>query len=153
MSWLENRVPPPLVAALFAVVMWACSRGLPDLAIQVPGQRLVALSVLIAGAGVIAAAWARFISARTTVNPLRPETASSLVTSGVFSLTRNPMYLGLALALLAWVLWLGNGACALLLVGFVGYITRFQIAPEERAMLVNFGEEFEAYARRVRRWL
>ena len=75
------------------------------------------------------------------------------MTGGVFRLTRNPMYLGMALILAAWALWLGNAGGALLLAGFVAFIGRFQIAPEERALRAHFGEEFDAYARRVRRWI
>jgi protein-S-isoprenylcysteine O-methyltransferase Ste14 len=153
MSWFEKRIPPPLVAALFAAAMWLIARWLPELAFQFPGRKIVGVAAVAAGVVPVAAGVEKFIGARTTVNPLRPETASSLVTGGVFGLTRNPMYLGLALALFGWVLWLGNGACALLLAGFVGYITRFQIIPEERALRAHFGEPFEAYTRRVRRWL
>jgi protein-S-isoprenylcysteine O-methyltransferase Ste14 len=153
MSGLDKLIPPPLLAALFAAAMWLCARWLPDLTVQFTGQTIAAMAAVAAGVAPVAAAWAQFLQARTTANPIHPERASSLMTHGVFGLTRNPMYLGLALALFGWVLWLGNGACALLLVGFVGYITRFQIIPEERALRANFGEQFDAYARRVRRWL
>ena len=63
------------------------------------------------------------------------------------------MYLGMALVLAAWSLWLGDGGSAVLVAGFVAYISRFQIAPEERALRSVFGEDFEAYAKRVRRWV
>jgi protein-S-isoprenylcysteine O-methyltransferase Ste14 len=153
MSGLENRIPPPLVAAAFALAMWGASRGLPDLSAQFPGQRLAAASALAAGLAVIISAVAQFVRSRTTVDPLHPAAASKLVTGGVFRLTRNPMYLGMALILGAWALWLGNGMAAVLPLGFVAWITRFQIAPEERALRANFGDEFENYAQRVRRWL
>jgi protein-S-isoprenylcysteine O-methyltransferase Ste14 len=153
MSALDRRVPPPLLAILFAAAMWVAARLLPDLTVRFSGQALAAILALVAGVEAIAAAWAQFLQARTTVNPVHPERATSLMTGGVFGLTRNPMYLGLALALLGWMLWLGNGASALLLAGFVGYLTRFQIIPEERALRANFGEQFAAYARRVRRWI
>ena len=153
MSGLENRVPPPIVAAAFAVAMWAGARWLPEASVHFPGQAIAAGSALAAGLGVVAVAIGQFVRARTTVDPLHPAAASALVTGGIFQLTRNPMYLGMALALTAWALWLGNGAAALLLAGFVAYISRFQIAPEERALRAHFGDEFEAYAQRVRRWI
>lgn len=153
MSWLEHRIPPPLVGIAFAIAMAVAAGLLPWATVRLPGRDLVALSLLAAGAGVIAASLLQFIRARTTVNPLRPETASALVTGGVFRLTRNPMYLGMALILAAWALWLGNAVGALLLAGFVAYIGRFQIAPEERALRAHFGAEFDAYAQRVRRWI
>jgi protein-S-isoprenylcysteine O-methyltransferase Ste14 len=83
----------------------------------------------------------------------QPAAASSLVTGGIYRWTRNPMYLGMALALAGWGLYLGNFG-ALALVGlFVMYIDRYQIDPEERALTARFGDAFAAYRRRVRRWL
>jgi protein-S-isoprenylcysteine O-methyltransferase Ste14 len=152
-SRLENRLPPPIVAAAFAAMMWAAARWLAVLSISFPAQRFASVAIAAAGLGVIAVAIAQFVRARTTVDPLHPEEASALVEGGVFRLTRNPMYLGMALILGAWAVWLGNGASALLVAGFVAYISRFQIAPEERALRGRFGEAFEAYARRVRRWI
>lgn len=73
--------------------------------------------------------------------------------AGPYRFTRNPMYLGMVLILLAWCLWLGNAAALLALAAFVGYITRFQIVPEERALAGRFGAAYEDYRRRVRRWV
>lgn len=153
MRALEHRIPPPIVALTFAAGMWAAAHWLPEFSARVPGQALAAVVVLVIGLGLIAVAVRKFVRARTTVDPLHPAAASALVTLGIFRHTRNPMYLGMAVILAAWALWLGNAAGALLVAAFVAYITRFQIVPEERAMRANFGEEFEAYARRVRRWL
>jgi protein-S-isoprenylcysteine O-methyltransferase Ste14 len=72
---------------------------------------------------------------------------------GVYRWTRNPMYLGMAVLLLAWGLWLANGAALAVISLFVAYLNRFQIAPEERALQARFGDEFTAYRARVRRWL
>lgn len=153
MSWLENRIPPPLVAASFGIAMWAVARWFPLADLAVPGREIVAGLVLLAALTIVAFAIARFVRASTTVDPLHPEAASALVTGGIFRLTRNPMYLGMALILAAWALWLGDGGSVLLVAGFVAYIARFQIAPEERALRAGFGEDFEAYAKRVRRWI
>jgi len=152
-NWLENRIPPPVVGIVFALGMLACARWWPTLAVRFPGQAPLAALALAAGLGVVGVAVAHFVRARTTVDPLHPAAASSLVTGGVFRVTRNPMYLGMALALAALAVWLGHAVAALLPLGFMLYITRFQIAPEERALRAHFGEEFDAYARRVRRWL
>ena len=153
MSRLENRIPPPIVAVLFVVAMGACARWLPVVDVSFPGQDLATGLVVGAGLGVIAFAIAQFARARTTIDPLHPAAASTLVSGGVFRVTRNPMYLGLALVLAGLALRLGDGGSALLVAGFVAYITRFQIVPEERALRAKFGAEFDAYAGRVRRWL
>jgi len=90
---------------------------------------------------------------RTTIDPVRIEAASSLVTSGIFGVTRNPMYLGLAAILLGAAIVLRS---PLALVGpavFVAYIWRFQIIPEERVMREKFGADYAAYRQLVRAWL
>jgi protein-S-isoprenylcysteine O-methyltransferase Ste14 len=84
---------------------------------------------------------------------MKPESSSSLVVSGIYKLTRNPMYLGLLLVLLGWAIYLTNVLVFLLLPAFILYINRFQIAPEERALTALFGQEFAAYKSRTRRWL
>ena len=105
--------------------------------------RLVAFAI----AGVIA-----FRRSRTTVNPLHPEQATALVTRGVYRLSRNPMYAGMLLLLLAWATRLSNTAALAGPLLFALYITRFQIIPEERALTALFGEKYAAYRAKVRRW-
>ncbi|GEQ77703.1 hypothetical protein CTTA_4708 [Comamonas testosteroni] len=94
-----------------------------------------------------------FRRAKTTVNPVKANMASSLVIRGVYRYTRNPMYVGLLITLLAWAMFLANLLTALWAVVFVLYITRFQIIPEERVLTSLFGAEYGAYKGRVRRWV
>ena len=94
-----------------------------------------------------------FRRSRTTINPMKPSKASALVTGGVYRVTRNPMYVGLALLLAAWAVHLSMLWPFIGPVLFVIYMNRFQIGPEERVMRGKFGEEYAAYAARVRRWL
>lgn len=114
---------------------------------------MLALLVLIVALGVIATAVATFRRLQTTVNPLQPKSASALATSGIFSYSRNPMYLGMLLILIALSVYTGALASVLLLPSFVAYIWIMQIAPEEQAMSELFGDEFSDYCHRVRRWL
>jgi protein-S-isoprenylcysteine O-methyltransferase Ste14 len=93
-----------------------------------------------------------FRRAKTTVNPTTPAAASALVRTGVFRFTRNPMYLGLLLCLVAWAIFLSSVLALLSAPLFVVYMNRFQIAPEERALAALFGDSFAAYKRDVRRW-
>jgi protein-S-isoprenylcysteine O-methyltransferase Ste14 len=153
MNGLELKLPPPVVALVLAVAMWALSRFTfvfeVDAALRIP----VAVAIALAGGAFSAAGVAAFRRAKTTVNPMKPDAASSLVTGGVYRVTRNPMYVGLLLVLVGWAAFL----CApWALVGpavFVAYINRFQIAPEERALLSMFGDGYSAYRATVRRWL
>ena len=150
---LELKIPPPLVALCIALAMWLTSRIVGP--IDVPHLLRIgaALAFLLVGLGFDVAGLVSFMRARTTVNPLRPAATSALVVSGVYRLTRNPMYLGLLLVLVAWATFLANGVAYLLAPLFVLYIGRFQIVPEERMLADKFGADFAAYRARVHRWL
>lgn len=153
MGWLELRIPPPLVALLCALGMYGLTRAAPVLRWVIPYAAVVAACVAAIGVGVLLAGVWAFRRHRTTVNPLHPEHTTFVVTGGVYRYTRNPMYLGLLLVLLALALWLGNGIAPIMLIVFVLYLTRFQIVPEERALLAKFGDEYARYTRQVRRWI
>jgi protein-S-isoprenylcysteine O-methyltransferase Ste14 len=150
----RGRIVPPVAALLcVAVPMWLVARLAPALALDLPGRRTVALVLAAAGAAVALAGVVEFRRARTTVNPLRPERASALVVSGIFRWTRNPMYLGLTIALLGWAGYLAHPLAALGVPAFVAWMNRSQIPREERALEQLFGAEFAQYRTRVRRWL
>jgi len=151
--FLELRIPPPVVGLIVAGGMWTVAHlppivRLPDLVRLPVAAVLVAIGVAVAVAGVVS-----FRFARTTVNPLKPETSAALVSTGVYSFTRNPMYLGMVLALFAWAVYLSSIWPLFGPVLFALYITRFQIVPEERVLDGLFGTPFAEYKRRVRRWL
>ena len=152
MSTLELRVPPVVLVVVFAAVMWLTAR-LFSAATVVQLNWRVALIPLLAGAIVVLAGVAAFRGAHTTVNPITPEASSSVVMTGVYRWSRNPMYLGFLLFLVGWELCLGNLVAALFLPFFVLYMNRYQIAPEERMLSQKFGSEYVDYTRRVRRWL
>ena len=147
------RVPPVALFVVVALLMWAVASWLPSWRIALPGRTLVAVLLLLAAGAIGIAGVRAFQRARTTVDPLRPEKASALVTSGIYRRTRNPMYVALAIALLGWAIWLGHPLALLGVAAFVAWINRFQIAPEERALRALFGPEFERYCSEVRRWL
>jgi protein-S-isoprenylcysteine O-methyltransferase Ste14 len=153
MKSLELKVPPPLVAAIIAVAMWGISRFTPRLEVATAYRVWAAITIAAAGGlfsigGVVA-----FRCAQTTVNPMKPESASSLVGSGVYRITRNPMYVGLLLVLVAWATFLAAPLALLGPLAFVLYIGRFQIAPEEVALSKLFGTEYAEYKAKVHRWL
>jgi protein-S-isoprenylcysteine O-methyltransferase Ste14 len=153
MRVLELKVPPPAVALVTAVLMWLASRSSPGLAFVFPPGNLLAAGLFAIGVMVAISGVVTFRRARTTLNPTKPETSSSLVSWGIYKVTRNPMYLGLLLVLSAWGIFLSNWLAFLFLPVFVVYINRFQIVPEEQALISLFAREFVAYQSRVRRWL
>ncbi|GGB61136.1 isoprenylcysteine carboxyl methyltransferase [Roseibium aquae] len=147
-------VPPPVVGLTGAAGIWGMVTLAPGLAIDFPGK--TALGLGFAVAGLLLEGWGvgRFIRRKTTVNPLRPQKASSLVIEGPYRFTRNPMYLGLALLLTAWSLHLGAVLPgALVIAAVLWYLTEFQIKPEEAALEILFGAQYHAYKSRVRRWI
>jgi len=153
MKKLELKVPPVLVAAVFGALMWLVSLSFPGvpapMTLKLTGfVLLTSVGAFFSIAGVMA-----FIKARTTVNPVSPDTSSSLVTTGVYRTTRNPMYVGFLFFLLALGFLLFNLYSLALTVGYVQYMNRFQIQPEESALELTFGEAFRLYKKDVRRWL
>lgn len=101
---------------------------------------------------IIMATW-QFKQAQTTVNPMNPNQSSRIVDTGIFALSRNPMYLGMTVILMGMALFLGELMSFIWVIGFVLYITKFQIKPEERILAEKFGGEFREYCRKVRRWI
>jgi protein-S-isoprenylcysteine O-methyltransferase Ste14 len=133
--------------------MLGVSVATPAATFVIPGRMGIAiglalLATVIALAGVVA-----FRANKTTVNPLNPGAASTVVSGGVYRFSRNPMYLGFLLALAAWAVYLSNALAALCLPAFVAYMDRFQIKAEERALLARFGPTFSQYMATVRRWI
>jgi protein-S-isoprenylcysteine O-methyltransferase Ste14 len=153
LSALELKIPPVAVTVLFAALMWLLAQVTPGFPLA-PHWRVTALAALVAVGGAIGLAGVRsFRRARTTVNPLNPGHSTSLVIGGVYRHSRNPMYLALLLVLLGWGLFLANAFSLLAALAFVPYMNRFQIGPEERALLQAYSQVYTAYCRQVRRWL
>jgi len=150
---LENKIPPPIVGLSFGVLMWQIAAYTPQIATDTTTRWILSGLLVLLGFGFAIAGGLAFRKASTTVNPLKPEEATSLVIVGVYKISRNPMYVGMALLLLAWVTFLAAPWALLGVVGFILYINRFQIAPEERALVELFGQDFKNYKSTVRRWL
>lgn len=145
-------IPPPIAMVLAGVVAWLLSRFAPGLALHFPLHRVLAVLITLTGIALAIVAKRTFDRAGTTVNPLRPDEATQLVTTGVFRHSRNPMYVGQCLALAGWCMWLDNGLGWIAVPMLAVYLTLFQIKPEERVLAAKFGEAYDLYRARVRRW-
>lgn len=152
-NYLELKIPPVAVFFVFAAIMWLLAWAVPLTGVALPAKKPIAMGTAAVGGVFAAAGILSFLRARTTVNPTTPSKAASLVTTGVYAITRNPMYLSLLLVLAGWAVYLSNLAALVAIPLFVGYLNRFQILPEERALASLFSSEFQAYCKRVRRWL
>lgn len=153
MHWLELKVPPLLVWLIVAAAMFVAAHLSPQFSRTFSGKAALALALVAAGGALAIAGVVAFRRKRTTVNPLTPQASSSVVSGGIYRISRNPMYLGFFLALAGWAVYLANATAVLLLPVFLAYMTRYQIRPEERALRARFGPEYEQYMERVRRWL
>ena len=153
MQTLELKIPPPVVTLLVAVSMWFARGYAPSLGLAIPWRPALAVALVIVGIALALAGVLAFRKAKTTVNPMKPEASSTVVATGIYRFTRNPMYLGMLVVLLGWAVFLANGICFLLLPVFVLYMNRFQIGPEERVLSEHFGTGYATYMKSVRRWL
>lgn len=153
MRSLETLIPPPIVAAAFAFCMWIAAPASARELVSPTLRLMLALALALFGGAIAVAGSRAFRRARTTANPLKPQNASTLVTGGIYQVTRNPMYVGVSLVLVGVSLWLWWWPAIFGPLAFVAYITRFQIQPEERALAAKFGAEYKAYCERVRRWV
>jgi len=133
--------------------MWGLAQFPPHWEMDALVRNLI--SVIVAGIGVVfaVAGFLAFRRARTTIDPMHPDRTSALVITGVYGFTRNPMYVGLLFVLLGWTVFLGSTWALLGPLVFVVWINYLQIIPEERILKQLFGESYNQYQERVRRWL
>lgn len=152
-SFLDHRVPPPVLMVAVALLMWLTAKSIPGQAW--PGIARFAAAAAFAASGIAfnVAGFRAIRHAGSTIDPTRPTAASTLVIGGPFQLSRNPMYVGFTLMLLAWAAWLQSPWVFAGPLIYVLYLTRWQIVPEERALRAKFGAAYSEYEARVRRWL
>ena len=146
------KLPPFLVFLIFGGFMYLLNVFLPVGYFDFFGRMLITKIFIVLGILIILIALLQFYRKKTTIDPSTPSKASVLVTHGIYNYTRNPMYLGMLLFLLAWGMWLGNAFNVLFAAGFVAFMNRFQIMPEESALSMKFGKYYDQYLVKVRRW-
>ena len=150
---LDNRVPPPLVVLLVSVAMAGIAWFTPSIEIGKTVQFIGGSIAIAVGVLIVARGARTFWRHHTTINPVDIEQASALVTDGIFRYSRNPMYVGFTIVLIGWVVCLAAPWALIGPLGFVFFINRFQIIPEERMMHAKFGDAYNGYRARVRRWV
>jgi len=149
---MELKLPPAVVFILFGVIMYFLDMYLPFGFFDFFGRNLMIKVLTYLAVLVVIVALVQFYRNKTTVDPVHPSKTSNLVTNGIYKFTRNPMYLAMMLLLLAFGVYLGNAFNTLTVAGFVGYMNRFQIQPEERVLGEKFGKEYNQYLSKTRRW-
>jgi len=147
------KIPPVAQIIVFASISWILKTYFPLYAINHEALHYLAAGLALSGLIIIIISVATFLRAKTTVNPIKPDATNTLVASGIFRYSRNPMYLGLLLILLGFATFLGDIVALIPALMFVVFITEFQIKPEEKALREKFGTQYGEYSKRVRRWL
>ncbi len=150
---LKTKIPPPVYALAAAGIMWWLDKALPlviwlDNGLNMAGLVIIAIAALLD-------LWSLglFVRSKTTLNPMKPANANELVLDGLYKMTRNPMYLGMLMALVGWWIYLGSLSPLFMLPVFVWLLTVQQIIPEETVLEEKFGVEYLSYKQRVRRWI
>tara|TARA_Y100000768_G_scaffold122786_1_gene90816 strand:- start:88 stop:534 length:447 start_codon:yes stop_codon:yes gene_type:complete len=148
---MNNKIPPPIVTLVSGLIIFFSRPLFPEYdsnLVNIFSTILLFLGLLVFFLAVVS-----FKKYKTTVNPLQPSNASHLVISGIFRFSRNPMYLGMALILLSLSFKFNLLGGLIVTALFIMFITKFQIIPEEEAMLSLFRDEFETYKENTRRWI
>ena len=148
---MKTKIAPPIIALICIVINYLSTYLINP--IKFPNIEIIGGLILLLGVVTAVLATLLFKKDKTTVNPRDPEKTTTLVTNGIFSITRNPMYLGLFLSISSTILFFGSWFGIIILMFFVWYINKFQIIPEEEAMEKLFGNKYSEYRQKVRRWI
>jgi len=147
---MKTLIPPPIVTIVFLFVIFF-TKDLFRFSVTLPSS--LGLIIIFAGLVIIFIAARQFKAANTTINPIKPENASVLVNKGIFSYSRNPMYLGMLLIIIGFSIIHNLMAVIVIMPLWIIYIINFQIIPEEEAMEILFKEDFLNYCKKTRRWI
>ena len=148
---MKTKIPPPIIALICIILNYLSTYIINP--IKFPNSEIISGFIFLVGLLTAIFAILLFKKYKTTVNPLKPEETTTLVTTGIFSITRNPMYLGLFFLISSTVLFFGSWFGIIILIIFVWYINKFQIIPEEQTMEKLFGKKYNDYRQNVRRWI
>jgi len=147
---MKTLIPPPIVTIVFLFVIFF-TKDFFRFSVTLPSS--IGFIIILAGLMIIFVAARQFKVVNTTINPMKPENASVLVNKGIFSYSRNPMYLGMLLIIIGFSIIHNLMAVLVIMPLWVIYITNFQIIPEEEAMKILFKEDFLKYCKKTRRWI
>ena len=145
---LDTKIPPPIVTIITLTIIY-----LFDLKEYILNNDVITVVILFIGIIFILSAVIQFVNRKTTVNPTKPYKTTSLVITGVYKITRNPMYLGMLLIIISFAFYKASIISLILISFFIFFINKFQIEPEEFEMRKKFGKEYEDYCKKVDRWI
>ena len=145
---LDTKIPPPIVTLIILTIIYFFEIKEYEL-----NTELISITLFSIGLFFIISAVIQFIRIKTTVNPTKPHKTTSLVITGTFKISRNPMYLGMLLIIISYAFYESSIISLILIPFFIFFINKFQIEPEEFEMRRKFGKEYEDYCKKVDRWI
>ncbi len=150
---LKLKIPPPIYLLAVAGLMWLLDHHVPIIELTSSPWNKLGLLLMVVGLSSDGTSLLQFLRAHTTINPFHPENTKKLVTTGMYKLSRNPMYIGLLFLLTGWAIFLGSLSPFIMLPIFMTVMTIQQIIPEEQILEQKFGQQYRDYKQSVRRWL
>ena len=147
---LKTKIPPPLITLICILIIYFFEK---EFIFFEDWNIYISVFFLLWGIIIIAFAVFKFAKTKTTVDPTKPSKTSSLVISGIYRITRNPMYLGMLFLIISFTFYKLSLVGAIVIPSFIFYINKYQIEPEEYEMRKKFGENFEDYSKKVDRWI
>ena len=145
---LDTKIPPPILTIIILSIIYLFDVNEYNL-----NTDIISIVILFIGIIFIISAVIQFVDRKTTVNPTKPHKTTTLVITGTYKITRNPMYLGMLLIIISYAFYKTSIISLILIPFFIFYINKFQIEPEEFEMRKKFGKEYEDYCKKVDRWI
>lgn len=152
LEFLNHKIPPPVILLISGIAIWLL-KNIAPLPIPYSIRAILGTLFIVFGFGLDLAGLLEFRKFQTTMNPLKPENASKIVQTGIYSKTRNPMYLGMVFVLIGWSIISKASFGILIIPMFIKYIETFQIKPEEEILSKQFGDEYDNYRKKTARWI
>lgn len=146
-------IPPPLFYVLIFIGGVLLQKSIPinHNILHTPMAKVVAMLLFLAALFFLIRSLKQFFITKNTVILFKP--ATSLQTTGIYAITRNPMYVGLALVYLGATVFIGNWWNIILFPILILIVQEYIIKREESYLAIEFGQEYEFYKKKVRRWL
>ncbi|MBS9777871.1 MAG: isoprenylcysteine carboxylmethyltransferase family protein [Gammaproteobacteria bacterium] len=150
---MKLKVIPVAQVIISAITMFALAKTFPSKDLVIPEKNIISTVILFLGITITLLGVIEFRKKNTTLDPRHPEKTQQLVTTGIYRLSRNPMYLGFLITLISWFIALANIVSFMVIPFFVVFINRFQIKPEETLLLQKFSSVYSQYCKKSRRWI
>jgi protein-S-isoprenylcysteine O-methyltransferase Ste14 len=148
---LKIKIPPPLIVVFLTTLVYLSSNFI--IGFELPFRTQISILLLLIGLSVLFIPVFQFFKSKTTINPQNFKNVNNLVSSGIFKISRNPMYLGMLIIIMSTVVYYFNYFSVLTPFIFYFWINEFQIKREEKKLEEKFGSDYKKYKSKTRRWI